>query len=344
MLQVDNRSAFKCTLGVFPNEDGVETVYGVIKATFAIDPAAGLSLADEQDDVVLVDESWGEPLVSSIRVASEMTLVKPATDVLLRGHAYAPGGEARQVDVTLRVGPVEKTIRVLGDRAWGAGVFQYKATEPSPFDRIPLVYERAFGGTDPQPLDEAKADYEPHNPVGRGLVFRNSRTEVDGLPLPNLEDPTHPIRGPKDRPPPAGFGPVASHWEPRKSFAGTYDEVWTKSRAPYLPLDFNPRFFQAAPPGQVAPGYLKGGEPVEILNATPAGRLAFDLPVCTPGIVFRLDGQEHSHAPNLDTVSIDADAGHLWMIWRACQVVDKKVMRLELVRVTCPGYPKREGV
>ena len=35
----------------------------------------------------------------------------------------------------------------------------------------------------------------------------------------------------------------------------------------YLPVDFNPRFFQAAPPDQVVEGYLKGGEPVEILSA-----------------------------------------------------------------------------
>ena len=56
-----------------------------------------------------------------------------------------------------------------------------------------------------------------------------------------------------------------------------------------------------------------------------------------------LDGRESRPAVNLDTVSIDADAGRLWMIWRACQVVDKKLLRLETVRVSCPEYPRQKG-
>ena len=343
MLQVDNRSAFKVSLGVFPNEDGVECVYGVVKATFAIGREGDLALAEEQDSVVMVDEPWGDPLTSSLKNASEMTLTKPATDVLLRGHAYAPGGQAREADVTYRVGPVRKTIRVVGDRVWRAGLLGYKVSEPKPFDRMPLIYERAFGGTDPQPMDEAKVEFEPRNPIGRGLIPRNSRLEADGLPLPNLEDPAKLIHSSKNHPTPTCFGPIAGHWEPRKSYAGTYDEAWTKTRSPYLPCDFNPRFFQVAPPDQVVEGYLKGGEPVEILNASPGGRLAFDLPACRVETVFQFDGRESLPTLNLDTVTIDPDAGRLWMVWRTCQVVDKKVMRLEFLRVTCPEFPKQKG-
>jgi hypothetical protein len=342
MLQVDNRSALKFSLGVFPNEDGIECVYGVAKATFVVDAGGKAELCDEQEELVLVDEPWGDPLASSLKTASEMMLVKPATDVLLRGLAHAPGGKATQVDVSLRVGPIQKTIRVFGDRVWEQGVLGYKASEPKPFDRIPLVYERAFGGTDPQPIDGSKVEYEPRNPIGRGLVPRNSRVQQDGLPLPNLEDPSHLIRSLKDRPTPAGFGPIPGHWEPRKSYAGTYDEAWTTSRAPYLPLDFNRRFFQVAPPGQIAEGYLKGGEPVEIRNATPSGRLSFPLPICSPELVFHFDGRDHRHVPNLDTVSIDPESGRLWMIWRTCLVVDKKLLRMTAVQVSCPEYPKRK--
>ena len=302
-----------------------------------------MELSQEQDEIVLVDEPWGDPLASSLKTASEMTLVKPATDVLLRGHAYAPGGKATHVDVSLRVGPIQKTVRVLGDRVWKPGVLGYKASEPKPFDRMPLMYELAYGGTDPQPLDSAKVDHEPRNPIGRGLVPRNSRLAGDGIPLPNLEDPKRLIRTPKDRPAPVGFGPIAGHWEPRKSYAGTYDEAWTTSRAPYLPFDFNPRFFQAAPPDQIAEGYLKGGEPVEILNATPGGKLSFHLPTCSLDLVFRFDGQGLQHAPNLDTVGIDPDSGRLWMIWRTCLVVDKKLLRMSAVQVSCSEYPKRKG-
>jgi hypothetical protein len=341
MLQVDNRSAFQVSLGVFPNEAGVECVYAVIKATFVMGAGGSLSLADPQEPVALVDEPMGEPLVSSLRTAGEMTLSKPATDVLLHGHAHAPGGKTTQVYVGLRVGPLQKTVRVTGDRTWTAGALGLKISDPKPFDRIPLVYERAFGGTDPKPIDPEKVDFEPRNPVGRGLVPRNSQADVNGLPLPNLEDPAHPIKQPKDRPAPAGFGPIAGHWQPRLSYAGTYDEAWTKKRAPYLPLDFDSRFFQAAPPDQIAAGYLKGGEPVEILNATPGGRLAFSLPVCRLAVQCQFGGREVNPAAPLDTVRIDTDAARLWLLWRACLVVDKKLLALTTLRVTCPEFPRK---
>lgn len=343
MLQVDNQSALKFSLGVFANEDGVETVYGAAKATFAIDPQGKLTFCEEQDDVVLLDEHWGEPLASSLRAASEMTLIKPATDVLMRGHAHAPKGKASQVDVTLALGSIRKTVRVFGDRVWKEGVLGIKPTDPAPFERMPLLYENAFGGTDAQPVDAAKIDFEPRNPIGRGLFPKNTKTPLAGLPLPNLEDPAQLLRSPKDRPPPAGFGPICSHWDPRKSYAGTYDEAWTQTRAPYLPVDFNPRFFQSAPPDQIVEGYLKGGEPVEILNATPEGKLAFKLPACEVSMTFRLEGRDHASSANLDTVTIDPDAGRLWMIWRSCLAVDKKLLRLETIRVVCPAYPRRKG-
>jgi len=344
MLQVDNGTAFKVSFGVFPNEDGVECAYGVVKATFAISGKGEPTFCEEQSDIVPLDVPHGDPLTTSLRAAGEMTLVKPSTDILLRGLAHAPGGRpAREVDVTLRVGSIAKTVRVFGDRVWEAGVLKARPSEPAPFETMPLIYERAFGGVDTDPVDPAKVDFEPRNPVGRGLVPTNARAGAEGRPLPNLEDPSALIRGPKDRPAPAGFGPVAPHWEPRKSYAGTYDEGWMKTRAPYLPRDFDPRFFQVAPPGLIAKEYLKGGEPVEILNATPSGRLSFNLPTCTPELIFLFDGREHRPPANLDTILFDTESGRLWMVWRACQIVDKKLLRLDVIRARCPDHPKREG-
>ncbi len=43
---------------------------------------------------------------------------------------------------------------------------------------------------------------------------------------------------------------------------GLADEVWNKTRKPLLPKNFDRRYFNAAAPGLVAPGYLKGDEPV----------------------------------------------------------------------------------
>ena len=44
-----------------------------------------------------------------------------------------------------------------------------------------------------------------------------------------------------------GVGPVARHWQPRASYAGTYDEAWRRQRAPIGRTDFDERFFCGAP-------------------------------------------------------------------------------------------------
>ena len=56
--------------------------------------------------------------VSSYKYEPEIALFKPATDVVLIGHAHPPGGGATQVDVGIKVGPVQKVARVFGDRFW----------------------------------------------------------------------------------------------------------------------------------------------------------------------------------------------------------------------------------
>ena len=341
MLQIANKTPFKCSLGAFPNLDGIDCIVCVVKGTFALG-ANGVALAKEQEPIVMVDEFWDDPAKSSIKRASEMGLPKLTTDVLLRGHAYAPGGNASSVDVRLRVGELQKHVRVFGNRVWQSGLLSHKISPPELFQKIPLRYELAFGGTDAEPKNPDKADYEPRNPVGRGLVPRNSERKTAGTLLPNIEFPTLLIRSVKDRPPPAGFSPVCGHWEPRKAFAGTYDEAWTRKRAPYLPKDFDPRFFQCASLGLVAGKYLRGAEAVEIAGASPNGALQFQLPECSIALVFHFDGKALPHTSNLDTIEFSPDSDSFTMVWRACQVVDKKMHRLREVEVSCRQFRKED--
>lgn len=37
-------------------------------------------------------------------------------------------------------------------------------------------------------------------------------------------------------------------WQPRLRYAGTYDQHWMDERLPFLPEDFDLRYFQSAPP------------------------------------------------------------------------------------------------
>lgn len=327
MLQFRNQTGFAGTVFVSPDPDGVDTLYTVVKGTFDLEN--GLSPAAEQVPVVLAAEHYGDPAASSIRVPSDVSLIKPGTDVLLLGHAYGPGGRpTTYVDVTLMVGPVQRVVRVFGDRFWVASAAGAYASPPEPFERMPLVWERAFGGTD-RVGSEVHGD--PRNPVGTGYRAPDSEIPLDGFRLPNLEDPYEPITSWKQRPAPACFAPVAPQWEPRRSYAGTYDERWQRERAPYLPVDFDARFFQLAPPGLVVPGYLRGGEPVEVLGATPEGRLSFRLPALRIEVAHVVAGEWHVRPANLDTVIIEPDDGRLILVWRTGFACDKSLLRIEAV-------------
>ena len=48
---------------------------------------------------------------------------------------------------------------------------------------------------------------------------------MQGLPVPNLEDPAAPLQQIGQTPAPACFAPIAPSWLPRRSYAGTYDEA-----------------------------------------------------------------------------------------------------------------------
>lgn len=333
MLQLKNTTPFQANMAVFPNEDGIDTLFTVVKATF--DLGLNGDIAEEQVPVCLADEYWGEPGLSSLKYPSEAHLTKPGTDILLIGEACHPQyRRITQLDVTLAVGKLRKTVRVFGDRVWEKGVVGWQMSEPLPFETMPLHYERAFGGIHEVDREKKEVLFEARNPVGCGFVGKRKKEEIVGMKLPNLEDPKHLIEKLKHLPPPAGFGAIAPAWEPRKSFAGTYNDSWLKNRAPYLPPDFNPKFFNLAHPDLVCPGYLKGGEPIEVLNAATQGTLRFALPICRLEATVRVAGKDHKPPLNLETVIIEPSVSRLCLTWRAALPCDKQVQKVEQVEIT----------
>lgn len=337
MLQLINHTPFAASLSVFSDLDGVECAYVIVKASFAI-KIDGPVLAEQQVPLIATDVYWGEPHQTSLRFPGEFSLPKPATDILLLGSAVAPRENTRVAEVSLKVGPVSKTLRLFGNRRWQKTDFGWEATAPEVWERMPLRWELAFGGV-AAPDGDKPPEFEGRNPVGKGFNNRDER-QWEGRPLPNIEDPAQLIRHPSDRPPPVCFAPIAPAWSPRKEYAGTYDEAWQKNRAPYLPTDFDPRYFQVAPPDLIAPGYFSGGEAVEVAGCTLGAPVRFQLPTCTLALVFDFDGQQTPQTPNLETLVIEPDLGRLQLLWRAGIRVDKHLLKLKEVAVYCREYNK----
>lgn len=332
MLQLKNNSPFVPSIAVFPNEQGIDTLYVAVKATFEI--GADVRIADKQQPLEQADVYWGEPGQSSLKIASELHLVKPSTDILIVGEACAPDRRpVPQLDVSVSVGSYRESLRVFGDRVWEKGMLGARISAPQFFEAMPLMYERAFGGQQVIDPDTGEVVYEPRNPVGRGFVDKRAKASIDGVALPNLEDPAQIITKPYDRPAPKCFAPIMASWEPRKSYAGTYDAAWQKSRAPYLPSDFNSRFFNLASANLICNGYLRGGEPVEVINASPRGALRFALPICDLVVDVRVAGQSVQPALNLETVLLEPTNARVSMLWRAAVACDKKVLKVEQVTI-----------
>jgi hypothetical protein len=228
----------------------------------------------------------------------------------------------------LRVGDSKKLVAVLGDRVWRGS----NPTPPQPFVSIPLVYERAYGGSY---TAGERLFCEERNPVGVGFLGKRSKSDLAGQPVPNLEDVQKRIGSLGDVVPPAGFGFIAPAWQPRRQYAGTYDEAWQKTRAPYLPKDFDPRYFHAAPPELVFSKPLPGGTPFTVAGAAPEGPLSFELPTCRLDVQVTLAGKKQPMSPPaLETVLIEPDENRVCLSWRSQIPCDKQVLKVEKVHVS----------
>jgi hypothetical protein len=316
--EVRNQTPFAVEAVVMTDEEGVPQFVPLVQASFAISDTGGLTLLEEQPPPNIAGEWYGDPATTSQKLEPQIAFIKPSTDVVLRGHAYAPSRGATETQVGIRVGPVSKVARVVGDRMLvrRSGAIGVSSTQP--FEKIPLVYERAFGGWDRRDPDPSRHRCEMRNPVGVGFRV-NSLSDDDQVPLPNIEDVEHPFRGYGDAPPPAGFGFIGPNWAPRLAFAGTYDAAWDRERKPLLPRDFDRRFFNGASVGLVAPSYLTGHEAVIVVGASPSGRVDFNLPgIAPPQCMVELRGRRRVAPPaHLDTVIVDMDERVLTLMWRS---------------------------
>jgi len=316
--QIHNHTPFEFAPLFLTDTEGQPLFVPLLKATYSIGDDGVLRLAEEQQPVAIGGEFWGAAESSSYKLAPEGVVLKPATDVVLLGYAYPSRLGDTETSVGIQVGSIRKLVRVIGDRYWTKSNGIVSMSPPEPFEKIPLLWERAFGGWDRCSEDLQEHRCEARNPVGTGFRMRWYDQEMQ-VRLPNLEHPAQRIQNFEDRPQPVGFGFVGSHWEPRAALAGTYDEGWVQSRMPLLPHDFDPAFFNMAPRDQIVSGYLNGDEQIVLLGASTEGRLAFQLPGGgPPHFNVELRGSRtQSLAAALDTVVVDAESRAVSLLWRA---------------------------
>jgi hypothetical protein len=291
----------------------------VIKGTFDF-PEQGqvATRARVQRPLIMADIYEGKPGYSAPLWETDFAFRKGKCDVVAQGAAYAPNGQpAERVRIGLRVGHWVKQFDVVGPRQWRTLGPTITATKPYPFTRLAFSYDTAFGGPDRSLVGDGAPPVYPANPFGYGYATARSGSRLDGLDLPLTEDPADPVTSPFGAHRPMALGPVARVSPDRARYAGTYDQNWIDNHLPFLPPDFDERYYQCAPPDQqIAPP--APFTPVVIVGLTPRGREEFRLPdTALPIRVFR----GHKVAINTtllpDTLAFDTEARQFTLTWRA---------------------------
>lgn len=333
MLEIKNHTALSAELIPGLDKDGFDYAALIIKGRFDINPLTNsLTLSDQPAEIVKADEFYKEPDNSSVQYESDVAILKRSTDVVVNGYAYAPGGRAtQQLDAGVKINDVAVTCRVFGDRYWDKSGLSWMQTPAKKFERMALLYENAYGGIDPSSEKEVVEDSR-FNPVGKGYYGVKSKP-VDGLPLPNIENPRSLISQHSDRPQPAGFGFINRSWQPRVQLAGCYDENWQQTRQPLLPLDFDDRFFNGAHPSLITPSFLSGGEMIALKNLNESGELNFSLPVWHAPVSVTVKGNSKRIKPLLDTVVIEPDINNVSLTWRVTMPCYKQFLYINSVTI-----------
>jgi uncharacterized protein YjbI with pentapeptide repeats len=200
---------------------------------------------------------------------------KPRGEVVIHGKFFSPPGRTRRSgSVRFTMAGMDKTLYVFGNRYWKQTAdLVVGITDPEPMTSMDISYENAFGGLG-----------FPQNPVGKGTVRVAGDRGEDLLPLPNIEDPRRLVASPKDRPEPAGFGPLDMIWPQRFSKAGTYDVKWLDERFPGLADDLDWSFYNTVSSDQQLSGFFEGNESFTIEGMHPEKAL---ISAKLPGIRSR---------------------------------------------------------
>src|SRR5262245_56965855 len=288
-MDIVSASPFRVASLVWQARPGTWVLTVVCKATYRLEQGT-CSLADSQEHPNDDDNHWDDDPRKSVYAPSDLAPFKSRADVLLVGNAFAPGSQpVRSLKVRLRVGDVDKTIAVHGDRCW---TLDGRLREPAAFTRMSLRYERAAGGPDTL------------NPVG----MRSDVTSESGeLAVPNL--------WPSDRAPqqrgevidPIAFGPIAPTWPGRRDRLGPLARSFVLrdlARAA-MPPDIDPAFFGSAPCDQQL-AEIRSDEAIFLENLHPrVARFSARL----PGVAPRAHVERRGAAPQ--DVAMRADT--LWI-------------------------------
>ncbi len=323
---------------------GREHLVIVAKATWSIPRPGQRPRPLAPQPLSYADQFHGEPGLSPLRYGDDFARYKPRCDVIFDACARAPDGQpVTALAVRVQVGAMIKQIKVQGPRSWKKRLGAYDASPPAPFTQLPLHYGLAFGGTHPYADREGRklADTFLDNPEGIGWAGPHTPDAAADAPAPCLEDFDDPVLHPTGRHRALALSAIPRHWPQRIAHAGTYDETWHATQCPFLPEDFDERYYQCAPPDQQI-DYPQGGEEVELIHllADQPG-LRFRLPDLRNTVrVLRTDYSVENLPAVVDTLFFETEAARFSAVWRTSTPIRRRIQEFDTIAVgpVDPGW------
>jgi hypothetical protein len=329
---------------VFPTIDvrGQEHLVVVTKGCWTLPGPGQRPKPIPATQLVYTDDHYGEPGFSALRYAADMAArFKPQCDILFDACAHSPDGQpVPYLGVQAQVGHWKKQIKVWGQRTWKKTLLGFEPSKPKPFVSMPLHTGLAFGASRPyvKNIDGKQVSLTEAfdaNPIGVGWAGPQTIGQMDDQPMPCLEDIKDPIQKPDGRHHPIGFNAISANVPERSQYAGTYDEVWRRDVFPFLPEDFDERFFQCAPFDQRV-NYPQGGEEVQLINICKGqSHVKFKLPPLNDlqVRVLRKDYSVDTPEVHADTLFFETEAGRFSVVWRASVPIYKHLDEMDTIAV-----------
>ncbi|MDP6959844.1 MAG: DUF2169 domain-containing protein, partial [Planctomycetota bacterium] len=109
----------------------------IVKGTYRMTPGGEPVLLEEQP--LPTGDIPYETDANAVRYPSDFSYFKPKGEVLLAGHAHAPGKKpSPKVNAGFQAGGLVKALRILGNRFQKASLLPSKASEPEPFEKMEI--------------------------------------------------------------------------------------------------------------------------------------------------------------------------------------------------------------
>lgn len=318
MYELDNQTNWPANLYPGWGNDGSTQMILVFKLGYSFDQLGKTTPLAQTPAIVEEDQYTAEPGQSSLKAASEIMSYKKGSELILTGTVHPPSANTLIHDISLGLRMAdadfwEKKLRLFGPRQYQKSLLGAVVGKPQAIDTIPLTYEYAYGGSDPN--NESKI-YEK-NPVGRGYSEKGWRLKK--IQLPQIEQGPKFISTATTRVEPAGFGPIPAYWPPRLDQHLQLNLAdLPQGGCPYpenCPMDLH----NTAPSDQRFTQHFTGKESIRLkglIPKSPADGTLINLPGPRPQVILMKQDKPTIVNPVCDTMLIDIDRQQLILTYR----------------------------